>query len=215
MNIVVIINISDNTSSSHNTSSSRITIIIFRKRCEPGLWPFSAQLLRGIVVSANLCDTCWSLHRGKGQSPRFSAKHPQELRRIISKSWLAKFPTLRRTRRARRRHPARCVRYEARATRRTRCARRRHLVRCMRYVARATRRTRCARRRHLVRWARYGATQHARLAAQMYDDAQHFKAHKLNMYVYDNIQYTMCRYIYIYIMLHHITYLWNYITYTL
>ena len=32
---------------------------------EPGCWYFSAQFLRGFVVSANLRNTCWSYDRGE------------------------------------------------------------------------------------------------------------------------------------------------------
>ena len=58
------------------------------------IWYLSPQFLRGFVVSANLRNTCWPSDNGKWQSPQFSAKLPQQLRRIMSKSWLTKLTTL-------------------------------------------------------------------------------------------------------------------------
>ena len=56
---------------------------------EPGFLHFSAQLfVGGFVVSANLRNSCWSFYRGEIYSlckaPQFSAKLPQQMRRIIS-----------------------------------------------------------------------------------------------------------------------------------
>ena len=50
--------------------------------------------MREFVVSANLRNTVWSFYIGKLQSPPICAELPQQLRRQMSKSWLAKFPTL-------------------------------------------------------------------------------------------------------------------------
>ena len=53
---------------------------------------FSAQFLRGFVVSANLRNIVWSFYNDKWQSPQISTKLSQQLCRQISKSRLEKFP---------------------------------------------------------------------------------------------------------------------------
>ena len=66
-----------------------------RESPEAGLWHFSASFLHGFVVSANLRNTCWSFYRGKWQSPQISAtlhKTSTNMRRTMSKPWLAKLP---------------------------------------------------------------------------------------------------------------------------
>ena len=78
----------------------KITITIGREFHEPGLRHLSAQLGRAFVVSANLRDTCWLFHREKLQSSQISTalrsnspRHVQK--KNTSKSWLAKFPIAR------------------------------------------------------------------------------------------------------------------------
>ena len=76
--------------SSHITSYA----IDIRELHEPG-FDICLQLLRGSLVSAYLCNTCWSFYSGKYQSPQISAilrKTSTTIAQTTVKSRLTKLP---------------------------------------------------------------------------------------------------------------------------